>query len=265
MREIYKILEILQIGILRILPISYYLAVSIKTNTMNKLFYAALIGVGLTTMAFVPEQTTAEPPAGWITLFDGSSTEAWHTYQKDYVSSAWKIEDGALVLDKTEGSEGGDLVTDQEFENYDLRLEWKISECGNSGIIFNVHESEEYPRTYHTGPEMQVLDNSCHPDAKIHTHRAGDLYDMIPCKEETVLPANQWNTVRLRVKNGKTQFWLNGKKVVKFKMFDDQWKAMIADSKFKDMPGFGKYKKGRIALQDHGDKVWYRNIRIKEL
>lgn len=232
---------------------------------MNKLYFAALLLLILPSLAFLTKPEAAEPPAGWITLFDGTSTEAWHTYQKDYVSDAWKIEDGALVLDKSGDAEGGDLITDQEFENYDLRLEWKISECGNSGIIFNVHESEEYSRTYQTGPEMQVLDNSCHPDAKIHTHRAGDLYDMIPCKEETVMPANQWNEVRIKVKNGKTSFWLNGTKVVTFKMFDDNWKAMIADSKFKDMPGFGKYKKGRIALQDHGDKVWYRNIRIKEL
>lgn len=220
-------------------------------------------------MAFRPAGDTFDaspaPAGGWISLFDGQTTKGWHTYNKDHVGSAWKVQDGALVLDKGPSDEGGDLATDQEFENYDLKLEWKIAPCGNSGIIFNVHESPEYKSSYNTGPEMQVLDNSCHPDAKIHTHRAGDLYDMIACKEETVLPANEWNSARIRVKNGKAQFWLNGKKVVKFTMFNDTWKEMVANSKFKTMPGFGTFKKGRIVLQDHGDKVWYRNIMIKEL
>ncbi|MCB0629513.1 MAG: DUF1080 domain-containing protein [Saprospiraceae bacterium] len=209
--------------------------------------------------------TTDAPTGGWISLFDGQTTKGWHSYRKDYVGNGWKVENGALVLDKGEGQEGGDLVSDMEFENYDLRLEWKIAPCGNSGIIFNAQESSDYQYPWQTGPEMQVLDNSCHPDAKIITHRAGDLYDMISCKEETVLPANEWNSVRIRIKNGKGQFWLNGKKIVKFTMFDEEWAKMIADSKFKDMPGFGTFRKGHLVLQDHGDKVWFRNIRVKEL
>lgn len=239
---------------------------------MHKIFASAAMLLLLPLMAFFPlpmstsSKTVAPAPAGgWITLFDGQSTKGWHTYNKDHAGNAWKVEDGALVLDKGPGDEGGDLITDQEFENYDLRLEWKIAPCGNSGIIFNAHESAEYAESYFTGPEMQVLDNTCHPDAKIHTHRAGDLYDMIASKQETVHPAGEWNSVRLRVKNGKAQFWLNGTKVVKFTMFNDAWKAMIAKSKFKDMPAFGTFRKGHIVLQDHGNKVWYRNITIKEL
>lgn len=232
---------------------------------MNKIPSLITVLFLLPLMAFQPVPTVNTTAGGWISLFDGQTTNGWHVYRKDYVSSAWKVEDGTLVLDKAEGQEGGDLVTDMEFENYDLRLEWKIAPCGNSGIIFNVHESSDYQYPWQTGPEMQVLDNSCHPDAKIITHRAGDLYDMISCKQETVLPANTWNSARIRIKNGKGQFWLNGKKVVKFTMFNEEWKQMIADSKFKDMPGFGTFRKGHIVLQDHGDKVWYRNIRIKEL
>jgi cytochrome c len=147
-----------------------------------------------------------------------------------------------------------------------LRLEWRIQNCGNSGIIFNVHEDDNFDYVWQTGPEMQVLDNVCHPDAQFVTHRAGDLYDMIECNRVTVKPAGEWNEIRLIVRNnGKSEHWLNGRKVVEYEMFTDEWKEMIANSKFKDMKGFGTYKKGHISLQDHGDLVWYRNIKIKQL
>ena len=112
---------------------------------------------------------------------------------------------------------------------------------------------------------MQVLDNTCHPDTRFTTHKAGDLYDMIACKYITVKPAGEWNKVRLIKNKGKVEHWLNGVKVVEYEMYTDQWLAMIKASKFKDMPGFGRAPKGKIALQDHGDKVWYRNIKIKTL
>ena len=112
---------------------------------------------------------------------------------------------------------------------------------------------------------MQVLDNSCHPDAKIIKHRAGDLYDMISCKYENVKPAGQWNSIRLKIKDGKVEHWQNGRKLVAYDQNSPKWKEMIAGSKFKKMPFFGTSRSGKIALQDHGDKVWYRNIKIRKL
>jgi len=207
-----------------------------------------------------------EKKDGWQLLFDGKTTKGWHNYKSDQVGAAWKISEDALLLDTSNKEEkGGDLVTDQQFENYELYLEWKIQPCGNSGVIFNVQESDEYKYVWMTGPEMQVLDNECHPDAKIIKHRAGDLYDLISCSKETVKPAGEWNVARLVANKGKYEFWLNGVKTVEFTMHTPEWNAMVAASKFKSMPGFGKFSKGHISLQDHGDKVWYRNIKIKPL
>ena len=207
----------------------------------------------------------------WIPLFDGSSLDAWRSYLADTIGSAWKIEDGALTRDVSikdaEGNPigGGDLVTKEDFDNFDLELEWKISPCGNSGVFFGVIESPEYEETYFTGPEMQVLDNSCHPDAKIPKHRAGDLYDLIACSKETVKPAGEWNAVKIHMDHGKGVFTLNGTDVVQFDMNDPSWKELIAGSKFHEWPAFGTSASGKIALQDHENQVWFRNIRIRRL
>ena len=216
--------------------------------------------------------TAAEQKAGWKLLFDGQSTKGWHNFGKSTIGSSWKVQDDALMLDvvaREEGgwqaADGGDIVTEKEYENFELRLEWKIAACGNSGIMFNVVESDAYDYPWQTGPEMQVLDNTCHPDASIVTHRAGDLYDMITASPETVRPSGEWNRVRIRIKDGQLEHWLNGRKVVETTLFNKAWEKMIAESKFKDMEGFGQARKGRIALQDHGDRVWFRNIKILEL
>lgn len=218
------------------------------------------------------ETTTADQPAadGRTRLFDGSSTTGWHKYGGGAAPSAWKIVDSALYLDTTVrqagGHGGGDLVSDEEFENFDLKLEWKISPGGNSGIIFYTHEdTAKYKSTWETGPEMQVVDNDGHPDGKFNKHRAGDLYDLMECSKSAVNAVGQWNQVEIRSLNGKLDLFLNGENVVSVMMWDDNWKTLVAGSKFKDMPGFGVFKKGHIVLQDHGNAVWYRNIVIKKL
>ena len=205
---------------------------------------------------------------GWQKLFDGKSLTGWHTYGKTAAGTAWKISDGAIYLDalnKKEG-QGGDLASDEEFDNFHLKLEWKISKNGNSGIIFYVKEEPaKYPASYNTGPEMQVLDNDGHADGKINKHRAGDLYDLIASSSEPVYPVGQWNKVEIISNKGKLDFKMNGKNIVSTTLWDEQWKKMVAGSKFKTMPGFSIYQSGRIALQDHGNEVWYRNIEIKKL
>ena len=204
---------------------------------------------------------------GWQKLFDGKTTTGWHTYGKPTAGTDWKIVDGALFLDagnKTAG-QGGDLVTNEEFTNYHLKLEWKISKGGNSGIIFNVNEDPKYSATYTTGPEMQVLDNDGHGDGKITKHRSGDLYDLVQSRKENVKTVGEWNTAEIVLNNGNLELIQNGESIVKTTMWDDNWKNLVAGSKFKTWPAFSTYKTGKIALQDHGNDVWYRNISIKRL
>ena len=208
---------------------------------------------------------------GWISLFDGKNLDKWHTYGKSAAGAAWKIDDGAIHLDsmnKVNGKikNGGNLVSNEEYDNFHLKLDWKIAPKGNSGIIFYIHEDTTlYDEPWKTGPEMQVLDNIGHPDAKIHKHRAGDLYDLIASNKETVKPAGEWNRVEIISDKGKLDFYLNGTNVVSTTLWDDNWRSLIAGSKFAKMKGFGTYKSGHIALQDHGDNVWFKNIMIKRL
>lgn len=215
--------------------------------------------------------TREEKRNGWELLFDGKTTKGWHKYGSNTIGSAWKVKDGYLYLDTTikenwQIKDGGDIVTDEEFENFDLQLEWKIAKDGNSGIIFYIHEDKsKYNWCWETGAEMQVLDNTGHPDAKIIKHRAGDLYDLISCSTETVKPFGEWNFAEVKCVNGKLDLYLNGVNVVSTTLWDDNWKKMVTGSKFKNMPGFGTFQKGRIGLQDHGNEVFFRNIRIRRL
>lgn len=206
-----------------------------------------------------------EKNSGWVSLFDGQSLDQFKGFNTDKISSKWKVDDGAIYFDPEIKGDGGDLMTKESYKDFELNLEWKISNCGNSGIFFNVVEDKKHCCTWQTGPEMQILDNTCHPDTKYETHRAGDLYDMLPCEYVTVNPALQWNKVRIISKDGNVEFWLNGYKVVDFAIGNEDWSKMISKSKFKDMTDFGQSDSGHIALQDHGDPVWFRNIKIRRL
>ncbi len=219
--------------------------------------------------------TAQEKKDGWKLLFDGKTTNGWHSYGKQTVGKIWNVKDGAFYLDaeakKSLGDgEAGDLVTNEEYENFDLKLDWKIGPKGNSGIIFYIQEdTAKYHDTYNTGMEMQVLDNGTpirkgHDDSRLYTHRAGDLYDLLASKEADH-PQGEWNHIEIKCVNGKLDFYMNGVHTLSLTIWNDYWKKMIAISKFKDMPGFGTFKKGKISLQDHGEDVWFKNIRIKRL
>ena len=218
------------------------------------------------------KDTTSNDDNVWITLFDGKTTNGWHCYGNAPVTPAWKVVDGSLHFDATNRTPADslDIVTDDEFGNFHLMLEWKVAPRGNSGIIFYVHEDKtKYPNTYNTGLEMQVLDNGTatqpgHSDAANPKHRAGDLYDLIAAMENAK-PGGEWNLVEIISNNGRLDFHMNGVPVLNTTLWDDNWKQMVANSKFRSMPDWGTFKKGKIALQNHGDNVWYRNIRIRRL
>lgn len=207
-----------------------------------------------------------ENKKGWISLFDGKTTKGWHSYGKTIAGEAWKVEDGVVHLEAGKGLSAGDLVTDESFDDFDLKLEWKISKNGNSGIIFFIQdEPKKYDYIWYTGPEMQILDNDGHSDGKIIKHRAGNLYDLIEGKEGVVKPVGEWNQVEIISKKGKLDLMLNGVTVVSTTLGDDNWKNLIAGSKFKTKPDFGKIFSGHIGLQDHGNEVWFRDVKIKKL
>ena len=197
-----------------------------------------------------------------VSIFDGKTTNGWHAYlQKG--PGAWSVVNGALQLDPKAPNQG-DLITDNEYENYELTLEWKIAEGGNSGVIFSVHEDPKFDETYVTGIEMQVLDDQKAEDNKLANHRAGSLYDML-APTHPAKPAGEWNKIKIRKDHGHLTFWLNGRQVVDVTIGSAEWQELINKSKFKTWPNFAKYPKGHIALQDHGAVVSFRDIKIKEL
>jgi len=204
---------------------------------------------------------------GFVSLFDGKTTQGWHTYGKTFVGKGWTVDNGAIHFDpKLVKGDNGDLVTDKEYGNFHLKIDWKVAPNANSGILFHINENAtKYDQTFSTGPEMQVLDNDGHPDGKITKHRAGDLYDLIKSSSEPVKPVGEWNTAEIISTDGKLEFILNGVKTVSTTQFDDNWKSLIAGSKFAKWDGFGTFTKGKISLQDHGNEVWFRNIMIKEI
>ena len=235
---------------------------------MTKRFFFTMLSVMVTAASHAQQNqlTDQEKKEGWKLLFDGRTSKGWHTYNKKTFGEGWKVSEGTLFRDTTAvKKEAGDICTDEVFENFDLKLQWKISKDGNSGVMFLVHESPEYDAPYLTGPEMQILDNEGHPDGKIIKHRAGDLYDLISSSSEPVRPVGEWNDAEIRLDHGKLTLYLNGVQTVTTTLWDKQWNDLVKGSKFAKMPGFAKYKSGHIDLQDHGHDVWFRNIKIRKL
>lgn len=211
---------------------------------------------------------------GWEVLFDGTSTDNFRGYNSEtFPENGWEIaEDGSLHLKGSgkgeAGGRGGDIITKEKYQNFELSLEWKISEGGNSGIFYLAQEEEGEP-IYKSSPEMQILDNERHPDARLGENgnrQAGALYDLIPAVPQNAKPAGEWNQVKILVYKGTVVHTMNGENVVEYHLWTDDWKDMVSKSKFKDWPNFvNTAEEGYIGLQDHGDDVWFRNIKIKKL
>ena len=250
---------------------------------MKKLLFTALLAtlvIGCKEKAKEAEEKASEamaktemevPKEEWKTLFDGTTFNGWHEYKKENVSEYWEIEDGAMVFNPPKDRKKGEdynLISDNEYTDFVLSIEWRIAEAGNSGIFWGVKELEELDKPYETGPEIQVLDNDKHPDGKNGTsHQAGALYDMVSPSEDVTKPVGEWNLCEITI-NHKTNMGiivLNDVEVVNFPVNNPEWGEMVSKSKFADWEHFAKYTTGKIGVQDHGDVVAFRNIKIKEL
>ncbi len=215
-----------------------------------------------------------EQAVEWISLFDGETLDGWKRYNADEVGPLWTVEDGAIKCDGKghgEGSpeDGGSLITMKTFGNFELELEWRISEGGNSGILYHVVEKPDYSHAYVTGPEFQVCDDPPVADDLSNLNKlAGSSYDMYAAPQtKKISPVMEWNSAKVVYMDGKVEHWLNGEKVVDFDESSEDYKEKFDQSKWSSdkYPYWNTYKEGSIALQDHGAAVWYRNIRIRSL
>jgi len=224
---------------------------------------AALVGLACEPGSRAPDANAVESPVDseWEWLFDGTSLDKWRGYRMDGVPDGWVIEDSVIHCT---GVGAGDLMTKAQWENFDLRLEWKISEGGNSGIMYR--SAETHDAAWLTGPELQILDDQTHADAAEGPDRlSGAAYDVYGPSESATSPVGEWNDTRILVDSTHVEHWLNGVKVVEYDLFSDDWNQRVADSKWAEAADYGRVSRGHIALQDHGDDVWFRNIRIRAL
>jgi hypothetical protein len=220
---------------------------------MKHVFLACTLAVAATSMASA---------AGWKVLFDGKSTDAWRAFGRDsFPTKGWVVENGTLKT--VVGGDRVDIITKDTYKDFDLELEWKVAPGGNSGVMYDVSEDEK--ETYFTGPEMQVLDDDLHADGKNPKTSAGALYALVAPVGKTLKPVGEFNRARIVKKGNHVKHWLNGKKIVEYELGSPELAKLIAESKFKDMPRFAKEGQGHIALQHHGQEVWYRKVRIRRL
>lgn len=209
--------------------------------------------------------TAAEKADGWTLLFDGRTLDGWRAYKKpDAAGLRWKVEDGTLTLPATTaaGTRAGDIISKDTFEQFELVFDWRVAPGGNSGVKYFILEDQNSA----IGHEYQVIDDARHADAKIGSHRqTAAFYDVLPAADRPIKPAGEWNTTRIVVRGQNVEHWLNGKKVLQYELNSPTLNAAIEKSKFKGIERFGKRQNGHILLQDHGDQVWFRNVKIRRL
>jgi hypothetical protein len=243
---------------------------------MNKDIISSLVCallIALPSFAQQPNTLTGkEKKDGWVLLFNGKDFSGWRQYNGTEMPKNWIIENDAMKVFTGEGKKpgqgaGGDIIyAGKQFKNFELSIDWKVTEMANSGIFYYIRETPGQSISS-AAPEIQILDNVKATDNKVDSHLAGSLYDMLPADPKTVKPAGEWNNVVVQVKDGKVTHTQNGAKVVEYELWTPKWDEMVANSKFKNFPGFkaGIAKEGYIGLQDHGYAIWFRNIKIREL
>jgi hypothetical protein len=207
--------------------------------------------------------TAAEQAAGWKLLFDGKTTTGWRGFGRDKVVG-WEVTNGELVALGQGGDHANDIITADEYQNFELVLDWKLSPKANSGVFYNVVE-KGFDRTYASAPEYQLVDDHGWPDKLEDWQMSGANYAMHPPSKVASRPVGEWNTTRIVVDHGKVEHWLNGEKVVAYELWSPEWEKLKREGKWKDFPGYGTGKKGHIGLQDHGNKVYFRNVKIRVL
>jgi hypothetical protein len=219
--------------------------------------------IGTLVAASHPNALTAQQKKdGWKLLFDGKTLDGWRGWKQQGPPDGWKVVDGAI----TRVAKAGDLITVDQYASFDFTFEWRIAKNGNSGVFFHVAEAPDLPNTFTTGPEYQLLDNDGHPDAKNGPDRlAGGNYALHPPVNAVSKAIGEWNGSRILVNGPRVEHWLNGVKVVEYELWSADWKDRVQTSKFKAMPRYGLEKTGHIALQDHGDEVAFRALKIKVL
>jgi hypothetical protein len=230
------------------------------------------VPAGATNTVAVNTLTDQEKADGWKLLFDGQSTAGWRGYtKKTFPEKGWEVKDGALsvLASKSEGEGGGDIITENQYENFDLKFEFNYTPEANSGVLYRVKEVPNTP-SWHSAPEYQVIDNAGwarknDPSFNMDKHRTGDNYDFHAAPADYSKPAGEWNEGRIVVNNGKVEHWLNGKQTVSYDFNSQEWKEQVKKTKFAPYKDYGANKKGHIGIQDHGATVYYRNIKIKEL
>ncbi len=210
-----------------------------------------------------------EKEAGWELLFDGKSTGKWRGYNKSaFPKKGWKVIDKTLVVKKSGSEEsgyGGDIITKEKFENFELMIDFLLTDTANSGIFYMVNEVEDTP-IWHNAPEYQILDDAIYATMGVtNIHFTGANYDLHPAENDFKNNMGQWNTARIIVNNGHVEHWLNGNKVVAYDLWTPEWEALVKASKFSEYPDYGKTKNGHIGIQDHGQEVRFRNIKIRRL
>jgi len=205
--------------------------------------------------------TPREKKEGWELLFDGRSMDKWRNYGKDTLVG-WKVEDGDMVA---LGKGSNDIITREEFQDFELSLEWKTSPQGNSGIFFSVVEGK-HQAVYETGPEYQIIDEAGWPDPLEDWQKAAANYAMHPAsKAKKIKPVGEYNSSRIVVNKGHVEHWLNGRKVVEYQLWTPEWEKLVKAGKWKDYPDYGRARKGHLALQDHGNVTWFRNIKVRKI